>query len=49
MRMKLKYPINPNTKIDWKPKAVEHIARHYVKPYEVEGGINENDPKLYGK
>lgn len=36
-------------KIDWKPEAVEHIVRHYVKPYEVEEGINENNPKLYGR
>jgi uncharacterized DUF497 family protein len=32
--------------IDWKDKAVEHIARHHVEMYEVEEGINDDDPKI---
>ena len=36
-------------KIDWKTSAVEHIAKHQVEPYEVEEGINEDNPKISGK
>ena len=32
--------------IDWKDKAVEHIARHHVEKFEVEEGINDDDPKI---
>ena len=36
-------------KIDWKITAVEHIAKHQVEPYEVEEGINEDNPKISGR
>lgn len=32
--------------IDWKDTAIEHIARHHVDKYEVEEGINDDDPKI---
>jgi hypothetical protein len=32
--------------IDWKKSAIEHIAKHHVRPFEVEESIREDAPRI---